>query len=360
MDSSPVRKIIHIDMDAFFAAIEQRDNLRFADMPLVVGGSPSKRGVVAACSYAARKYGIHSAMPSVRAVRLCPEVIFIKPRFDVYRSVSRQLHEIFRRYTDLVEPLSLDEAYLDVTSVTGSSGSATQVAQTIKRDILGKTGLTASAGVSYNKFLAKIASDMNKPDGLFVITPQRGARFVETLPVHRFHGVGRVTAQKMRGLGIETGADLKRWPLEKLIGHFGKVGYYYYDAARGRDERPVRNDRVRKSVGSETTFVENLHSLQEMLGQLNEHATRVAEILASKELTGRTLTVKVRFSDFTLVTRSCTLNHTLHSRNEMLSLLPELLKKTNVPGRGVRLLGVSVSGLCPSRHNTHQQLDLLT
>ena len=355
----PARKIIHIDMDAFFAAIEQRDAPRFAGKPLVVGGSPSKRGVVAACSYAAREYGIHSAMSSARALRLCPEVVFIKPRFDVYRDVSRQLHEIFRNHTDLIEPLSLDEAYLDVTAIAGKSGSATQIARAIKRDILHKTALTASAGVSYNKFLAKIASDMDKPDGLFVIAPWQGPRFVENLPVRRFHGVGRVTAQKMRELGIETGSDLKRWPLEKLLKHFGKVGHYYYYAAHGTDNRPVRKDRVRKSVGSETTFAQDLHSLREILGQLKERAVRVAEILVNKELTGRTVTIKVRFSDFTLVTRSCTLDHTLHSRNEMLSLLPGLLRKTNAPGQGVRLLGVAVSGLCPSRHGTHRQLDLL-
>ena len=356
----PVRKIIHIDMDAFFAAIEQRDNPRFAGKPLVVGGSPSRRGVVAACSYAAREYGIHSAMPSAKAAKLCPEIAFIKPRFDVYRAVSRQLHEVFRGYTDLIEPLSLDEAYLDVTAIADRSGSATEIARAVKRDILRETGLTASAGVSYNKFLAKIASDMNKPDGLFVITPRQGPRFVESLPVRKFHGVGHVTAHRMRQLGIETGADLKRRPLEKLIGHFGKVGRYYYDAARGKDDRPVKNDRVRKSVGSETTFAEDLHSRQEMLRQLRERAARVAEILVSRELTGKTVTVKVRFSDFTLVTRSCTLNRVLRSRNEMLSLLPELLEKTNAPGRGVRLLGVTVSGLCPSRHDTHRQLDLLT
>ena len=352
----PPRKIIHVDMDAFYAAIEQRDRPELAGKPLVVGGSPAARGVVAACSYEARKYGIHSAMPSAQALKRCPSVIFIKPRFDVYRAVSGQILEVFRAYTDLIEPLSLDEAYLDVTA---AGGPATRIARAIKDDVRRATALTASAGVSYNKFLAKIASDVDKPDGLFVITPAQGERFVADLPVRKFHGVGRVTEEKMKALGIETGADLRRRSLDELVRTFGKVGRYYYHAARGVDDRPVEPDRVRKSVGSETTFVEDLHSPEDVFRHLKERATRVSEILVEKELTGRTVTVKVKFADFTLVTRSRTLDHALTGRREILSLLPELVEKTGAVARPVRLLGVSVSNLCPSGSDVYRQLDLL-
>ena len=355
---TPVRKIIHIDMDAFYAAIEQRDRPELVGKSIVVGGSPRSRGVVATCSYEARRYGIHSAMPSAQALKRCPDVIFIKPRFDVYRAVARQIHEVFSRHTDLIEPLSLDEAYLDVTE-SAAGEPATRIACKIKKDIHRATGLTASAGVSYNKFLAKIASDMDKPDGLFVVTPQQGRRFVERLPLRKFHGVGKVTAQKMKELGIETGADLRRRSLQELVAVFGKVGSYYYDAARGIDHRPVESSRERKSVGSEVTFVEDLRRPEEMLSHLRERAQRVSEILVEKELTGRTVTVKVKFSDFSLVTRRRTLDHTLYGRNEMLSLLPELLEKTGAPGRPVRLLGVAVSNLYPSGRAPLRQLDLL-
>ncbi len=356
MQPPPTRKIIHIDMDAFYAAIEQRDRPELAGKPLVVGGSPHGRGVVATCSYEAREFGIHSAMPSAQALKRCPGVIFVKPRFDAYRAVSRQIREVFDDYTNLIEPLSLDEAYLDVTA---AKRPATHVARAIKDDIRRRTGLTGSAGVSYNKFLAKIASDMDKPDGLFVITPQQGERFVETLPIRKFHGVGRVTEQKMKTLGIETGADLKRRSLEELVEVFGKVGGYYYDAAHGVDDRPVEPGRVRKSVGSETTFEKDLRKPEDMLAQLRDRAARVSEILVAKELTGRTVTVKVKFSDFSLVTRSHTLDHTLSGRNEMLSLLPGLLEKTGAMQYPVRLLGVSVSNLCSSGADTRRQLDLL-
>ncbi len=357
MQPSSFRKIIHIDMDAFYAAIEQRDRPELAGKPLVVGGSPHGRGVAATCSYEARKYGIHSAMPSAQALKRCPGVIFVKPRFDVYRAVSGQIRRIFCKYTDLIEPLSLDEAYLDVTVGDGER-SATDVARAIKDDIRRNTGLTGSAGVSYNKFLAKIASDMDKPDGLFVIAPQEGKRFVGSLPIRKFHGVGKVTEQKMKTLGIETGADLRRWSPEKLVEVFGKVGRYYYDAARGVDDRPVEPGRVRRSIGCETTFPEDLHEFGDMLEQLRDRASKVSKMLVEKELTGRTVTVKVKFSDFTLVTRSHTLAHVLSGRNEMLSLLPGLLDKTGATRRAVRLLGVSVSNLCPSG-GACRQLDLL-
>lgn len=351
-----VRKIVHVDMDAFYASVEQRDRPELAGKPLAVGGSPDARGVVAACSYEARKYGIHSAMSSAQALKRCPDVIFVRPRFAAYREVSRQIHEVFRSHTDQIEPLSLDEAYLDVTEASATS-SATRIARAIKDEVRRNTGLTGSAGVSYNKFLAKIASDVDKPNGLYVITPRWGARFVETLPIRKFHGVGRVTERRMKALGIETGTDLKRWPLDKLVETFGKIGAYYYDAARGVDNRPVKPDRARKSVGSETTFVEDLRSPGDMLARLRERASRVSQILVEKELTGRTVTVKVKFSDFSLVTRSHTLDHALSGRNEMLSLLPGLLEKTGASRRPVRLLGVSVSNLCSS--GVGRQLGLL-
>ena len=345
-------------MDAFYAAIEQRDDPRLSGKPLVVGGSPHRRGVVATCSYEARKYGIHSAMSSAQALKRCPGVLFIKPRFEVYRAVSEQIRSIFARYTDLIEPLSLDEAYLDVTE-SSAGGSAISIARAIKDSIRRDTALTGSAGVSYNKFLAKVASDANKPDGLFVIRPEEGEHFVEGLPVRKLHGVGHVTEQKMKTLGIETGSDLKRLSLEQLLETFGKVGEYYYWAARGVDDRPVEAGRVRKSVGAETTFAEDLNNREEMLRQLRERAARVAEILVEKELTGCTVTVKVKFTDFTLATRSCTLDHPLSGRREMLSLLPYLLEKTGAGLRPVRLLGVSVSRLRPSGSNAIRQLDLL-
>ena len=337
--------------------LNSADYPELAGHPLVVGGSPHGRGVVATCSYEARKYGIHSAMPSAHALQRCPDVIFVKPRFATYRAVAAQILSIFRGYTDQVEPLSLDEAYLDVTG-TSTGHSATAIARAIKDDIRRATGLTGSAGVSYNKFLAKIASDVDKPDGLFVIPPHRGEHFVASLPVRKFHGIGRVTEEKMQALGIMTGADLRRLSLSRLTGIFGKAGEYYYWAARGVDNRLVQPDRVRKSVGSETTFAEDLRDPGELLIQLRRRAAKVAEILVAKELTGHTVTVKVKFADFTQVTRSCTLAHALSGRREMLSLLPGLLEQTGAGRRPVRLLGVTVSRLRPSGGAAGRQLDL--
>jgi DNA polymerase-4 len=263
------RKIIHIDMDAFYASVEQRDNPELRGKPVAVGGS-RERGVVAAASYEARKFGVHSAMPSITAKRKCPDLIFVKPRFDAYKAISLQIREIFAEYTPVIEPLSLDEAYLDVTENLKGIVSATQIAEEIRAKIRAESGLTASAGVSYNKFLAKLASDHRKPDGLFVITPKMGPVFVETLPVRKFHGVGPATARKMSGLGIETGLDLKGQTLEFLQQHFGKVSSYYYWAARGVDERPVRADRIRKSVGAENTFPADLFAYEAARGALRE------------------------------------------------------------------------------------------
>ena len=339
------RKIIHIDMDAFYASVEQRDFPRYRGQPLIVGGDPDKRGVVAAASYEARRYGIHSAMPSAWAYRRCPQAIFVRPRFEVYRQVSGEIHSIFQDYTDRVEPLSLDEAYLDVSAVERCQGSATLIAREIKQRIGSQTGLTASAGVSYNKFLAKLASDINKPDGLYLITPERGPDFIAALPVGKFHGVGKATAARMNALAIHTGADLRAWSLERLQQQFGKVGAFYYQIARGVDEREVISQRVRKSLGTETTFEHDLADRAEMLAVLNRLAAEVADDLAAKGLVGMTVTVKVKYADFEQVTRSRTVTRPIREVTAIRALLPELLERTDAGTRRVRLLGVTVSSL---------------
>ncbi|MET0269569.1 MAG: DNA polymerase IV, partial [Sphingomonas sp.] len=298
-----VRRIIHVDMDAFYASVEQRDDPTLRGRPVAVGGG-ALRGVVAAASYEARKFGVRSAMASVTARRRCPDLIFVKPRFDVYKAVSNEIRAVFAEYTDLIEPLSLDEAYLDVTDTVAGHGSATAIAEAIRAGIRARTGLTASAGVSYNKFIAKIASDQNKPDGLCVIPPHRGAAFVATLPVSRFHGVGPVTAARMARLGIETGADLRARPLAWLQAEFGKSAGYYYRAARGEDDRPVRPNRVHKSVGAERTFENDLITLPDLLAKL-EIAIDAAWMRVERAgLRGRTVTLKVKFADFRQITRA--------------------------------------------------------
>ncbi len=339
------RKIIHIDMDAFFASVEQRDHPEYKGMPVIVGGLPDKRGVVAACSYEARQFGIHSAMPSSTAYRLCPNAIFLRPRLDIYREVSIKIQSIFKRYTDLVEPLSLDEAYLDVTECREFQGSATLIARSIKKTIKEETELTASAGISYNKFLAKIASDMDKPDGLYLITPEQGEKFVEQLEVRKFHGVGKATEAKMKALGISTGADLRQWKENALINEFGKAGRYYFQIARGIDHRPVRNNRIRKSIGSETTFQEDLSDIDVMLSMLQGLSEKVFIKLLEKKLSARTVTLKVKYNNFELVTRSMTRENSVKNADDMMCVLSELIQKTQVGGREVRLLGVSVSKL---------------
>ena len=354
------RKIIHIDMDAFYASVEQRDNPEYQGRPVIVGGSPQRRGVVAACSYEARKFGIHSAMSSARAARLCPEAVFIKPRFDVYRRISEQIRSIFLRYTELVEPLSLDEAYLDVSDSGLFQGSATRIAGAIKTEIRNATGLTASAGVSYNKFLAKIASDMDKPDGLYVITPEAGATFIEGLPIGRFFGVGKATEARMAKLNITTGADLKLLSREQLHRHFGKTGEFYYHIARGIDKRPVSNRRQRKSISSETTFMEDLIDTETLLARLQVLADETMQTLMNKQLSARTLTIKVKYADFQQVTRSKTLPEPFVTAVSVAPLLAELLAKTDAGKRRVRLLGVGVSNLQPlSSTQRLQQTSLL-
>jgi len=336
------RKIIHIDMDAFYASVEQRDNPELRGKPVAVGGS-RERGVVAAASYEARKFGVHSAMPSVTAKRRCPDLIFVKPRFDAYKAISLQIREIFATYTPIIEPLSLDEAYLDVTRNLKGIVSATRIAEEIRAMIRAETELTASAGVSYNKFLAKLASDHRKPDGLFVITPQMGPAFVETLPVRKFHGVGPATARKMAGLGIETGLDLKAQSQAFLQQHFGKAGAYYYWAARGVDERPVRADRIRKSVGVENTFAADLFTYEAAREAPREIVDNVWAHCERSGVRGRTVTLKVKFTNFRVITRSRTGQTPIITRSELEQLGCALLEPLFPVARGIRLLGVSLS-----------------
>jgi len=338
------RKIIHIDMDAFYASVEQRDNPELRGKPVAVGGS-RERGVVAAASYEARKFGVHSAMPSITAKRKCPDLIFVKPRFDAYKAISLQIREIFAEFTPVIEPLSLDEAYLDVTENLKGIVLATQIAEEIRAKIRAETGLTASAGVSYNKFLAKLASDHHKPDGLFVITPKMGPAFVETLPVRKFHGVGPATARKMSGLGIETGLDLKGQTLEFLQQHFGKVSAYYYWAARGVDERPVRPDRIRKSVGAENTFPADLFAYEAARDALREIVDKVWGYCERSGTRGRTVMLKVKFANFQIITRSRTGQMPVRTRSELEQLGDALLEPLFPLVRGIRLLGISMSSL---------------
>ena len=345
--SSPVpglRRIIHIDMDAFYASVEQRDNPALLGLPLAVG-SARERGVVAAASYEARRYGVHSAMASVTARRKCPELIFVPPRFDVYKAVSRQIQTIFARYTPIIQPLSLDEAYLDVTAALEDGGTATAIAQEIKARIREETGLTASAGVSYNKFLAKLASDHRKPDGLFVITPRMGPAFVETLPIGKFHGVGPATARKMAELGIATGGDLRRHSRADLTAWFGKAGDYYHDAARAEDHRPVMADRKRKSIGAETTFQRDLKAWDDVVPALTPLFGKVWTAYRATGLVGRTVTVKIQYADFRLITRARSSIGAIGSQIEIEHMGLDLLRPFFPTALGVRLLGVTMSNL---------------
>lgn len=341
----PLRKIIHVDMDAFYASVEQRDNPQLRGKPIVVGGSPDGRGVVATCSYEARHFGIHSAMPCAKAYRLCPAVIFVRPRFEAYQQVSQQIRKIFLSYTDLVEPLSLDEAYLDVTTNKPEIQSATWVAQKIRKEIQQQTELTASAGVSYNKFLAKIASDIQKPDGLTVVTPDQAEQFIAKLPIRKFHGVGRVTEKKMQKIGILSGADLRCHSLVELNKCFGKSGQYYFDIARGIDLRPVVPNRVRKSIGKETTLSEDTVDYGQILTIIGELVEKVAALLRAKETNGLTLTLKVKYADFQTVTRSISREQPIEAIEDIMSLTEGLLGKTYAGEKAVRLLGVTISNL---------------
>ena len=343
-DAPAVRKIIHVDMDAFYASVEQRDDASLRGRPVAVGGSKA-RGVVAAASYEARAYGVRSAMPSVTAQRKCPELVFVRPRFDVYGAVSAQIHAIFADYTDLIEPLSLDEAYLDVTADRRGLGTATAVAQEIRARIRAETGLTASAGVSYNKLIAKLASDHNKPDGLCVITPRQGPAFVQQQPVKRFHGVGPVTQRRMEALGIRTGADLAAWPLAELEQHFGSSAGYYHRAAHGRDDRPVRADHVRKSIGAERTFDVDVLEGPALQAALEPVLDAVMERIERKNASGRTVTLKLKFSDFSQITRARSVTDLVSDREAVRRLALGLLRAELPLPRSVRLLGLTLSNL---------------
>lgn len=356
-EGAAARKIIHIDMDAFYASVEQRDNPDLRGKPVAVG-SARERGVVAAASYEARAFGVRSAMPSVTALRKCPGLIFVPHRFDVYREVSAQIRAIFAEYTPLIEPLSLDEAYLDVTRNLKGITVATEIAVAIRASIREKTGLTASAGVSYNKFLAKLASDHRKPDGLFVITPRMGPAFVEALPVSRFHGVGPATTTRMNRLGIETGADLRNQSLDFLRQHFGKAGHHYYWISRGIDERPVTPDRARKSVGAEDTFQIDLFEIEPACAALRPIVEKVWRYCADHGTRGRTLTLKVKFADFRLITRSRSVVVPFASLDEFAGLAEDLLAAIFPVERGIRLLGVTLSSLGEEEPKQEPQLNL--
>ena len=355
MLGATVRKIIHIDMDAFYASVEQRDDPSLRGRPIAVGHG-AKRGVVAAASYEARAFGVRSALPSTTAMRKCKELIFVAPRFDVYRAVSQQIRAIFADYTQLVEPLSLDEAYLDVTENRRGIATATATATDIRARTFNETGLTASAGISYNKFLAKLASDHRKPNGQFVVTPAMGPGFIEELPVGKFHGIGPVTAAKMNGLGIFTGAELRRQTIGFLQLHFGKSGCWYHAIARGDDDRPVVPDRPRKSSGSETTFVEDVTEPAAIEAGVEAMADDVWAWCEKTNAFGHTVTVKVKFADFRQATRSRTLNAPVASRALLLETSTSLLKQVYPLRIGIRLVGVTVSNF--RDRDPNRQLDL--
>ena len=355
MPDSPQRKIIHVDMDAFYASVEQRDDPSLRGKPVAVGGG--HRGVVAAASYESRKFGVRSAMPSVTARRRCPDLIFVKPRFDVYRAVSNQIRAIFADYTDLVEPLSLDEAYLDVSHDRLGLGTARAIAEDIRRRIREETGLTASAGVSYCKFIAKLASDQNKPDGLCVIPPGRGEAFVATLPVKRFHGVGPVTAAKMERLGIHTGADLRAWSMTELHAHFGGSADWYWRICRGIDEREVRPDRPYKSVSAERTFDEDLRDPTVLADQLERIAGFAWARVERAGVAGRTVTLKVKFADFELITRSKSFTAPV-DRHGFDAAGQALLDTLQPVPKGIRLLGLGLHNLIEGNDPGPRQLPL--
>jgi len=342
MNIEQIRKIIHVDMDAFYASVEQRDNKKLRGKPLVVGYT-SKRGVVAAASYEARSFGIHSAMPLVTAMKLCPTVIVISPRFDVYRKVSKQIHEIFAGYTDLIEPLALDEAYLDVTKNKKNIPTAWKTAKSIRAEILRETGLTASAGVSYNKFLAKLASEENKPNGQFAIIPDMGESFIENLPISRFYGIGPVTTEKMKKLGIYSGADLKTRSKDELIKYFGKLGLWYYDIARGQDNRIVDPNRERKSLSSETTFEEDVIDQTVIENGIISMANAVWKWCENNGERGRTVTIKIKWADFKQSTKSKSFKDIIKSRNQIQEISLDLIRSVFPLQKSIRLVGVTLS-----------------
>lgn len=343
LNDLPIRKIIHVDMDAFYASVEQLDNPRLQGVPLAVGGS-STRGVVSAASYEARSYGVQSAMSAVLAKKLCPELIFVKPRFERYKEISNSIRAIFLEYSDLVEPLSLDEAYIDVTENKKGIQSATRIAAEIRNRIKAEVGLTASAGISINKFVAKVASDFNKPNGQKTVPPERVISFLENLEIRKFHGIGKVTSKKMYDLGIFTGQDLKQKSKEFLKENFGKSGGYFYEIVRGIHTSPVKPNRIRKSLSAERTFSKNLSSEIFLLEQINQIAFEVSRRLQRTQIAGKTVTLKLKYSDFTLQTRSKTLPYFISSKEVILEHSRALLFQEKLQD-SVRLVGLSVSNL---------------
>ncbi len=346
-----LRKIIHIDMDSFYASVEQRDFPELRHKAIAVGGSPDGRGVVATASYEARKYGVKSAMSSHKAIKLCPEIIFVKPRFEVYKEVSNAIRAIFSRYTDLIEPLSLDEAYLDVTDDKLNIGSAIEIAKLIKKSIRDELNLTASAGVSINKFTAKIASDFNKPDGLTFIGPSKILLFLAALPIERFYGVGKMTAMRMKSHGIHYGRDLKKFTKEQLILLFGKSGGFFYEMVRGNDNRAVNPHRIAKSVGAEDTFPKDIIDRTILQSELLKLSIKVSERLIKTNRKGRTLTLKVKFEDFTQLTRSISLSGYLDDHKQIYDASVGLLSKVDFGHKAIRLLGISLSNLDDNRES---------
>jgi len=347
-------------MDAFYAAIEQRDNPELRGKPVCVGGRPHGRGVVTTCSYKARKYGIHSAMGSSRAYRLCPEAIFVRPRFDVYVSVSKQIRKIFREFTDSVETVSLDEAYLDVTDNKKGKTSPEEIARDILKRIRVETGLTASAGVSFNKFLAKVGSDFNKPNGITVIKPKDADDFIDNLPIRKFIGVGRVTERRMNRFGIETGADLKRYSKDELVEIFGKSGAYFYYMAHGMDSRKVGYFGSRRSIGKERTLQEDSNNLDDLLELLEEIAIKLSARMKKHGIRGRTVTLKVKYHDFRRITRSKTCIGTVEDPEVIMKNIRRLVLRTELGSRKARLVGISITNLIDRSDIRHRQLLITT
>ncbi len=352
------RKIVHIDMDAFFSSVEERDDPVLKGKPVVVGGDPKGRGVVATCSYAARKFGIHSAMATRTAYRLCPHAIFLKPRFDVYRGVSKQIMNIFHDYASVVEPLSLDEAYLDITE--NRKGIPSPILTT--REILGKirerTGLTASAGLSFNKFLAKVASGMNKPNGMTIVTPDQAQKFIDELPIGKFFGIGKVTEKRMKALGINNGRDLREYDRYRLRDIFGKLGEYYHAIACGVDDRVVNSNRIRRSIGKETTLPEDISDRAMMMEILREIASKVEASLKKHDMKGKTITLKVKYFDFVQITRCVTVHGPVSEASIIMKHISHLLGKTRIGYKKVRLLGISISNLMSANSDGYKQLVL--
>lgn len=345
-------------MDAFFASVEQMDNPKYAGRPLIVGGNPQGRGVVAACSYEARKFGIHSAMSAANAIRHCPHALFVRPRKERYKEISTQVMHIFQECASVIEPLSVDEAFLDISEDHASLEAAIETAEHIRSRVFNEVGLTCSAGVSHNKFLAKVASDINKPDGLTVISPEEADDFLAALPIGKFFGVGKVTEKKMHSLGVRKGADLFRFTQKELERFFGKAGLFFYDIVRGIDNRPVQVSRGRKSIGTETTMHTDLIDMEEINEILYDLSEKVGQSLQRKECGGTTVTLKVRYHDFSTVTRSHTLASPLFSATEIMQLIPNLLQATDAGKIKVRLLGITISNLSGIAEKHPLQLQL--